>query len=143
PRGGDEAVESERGGELDSMFGDEFAVERALGRGGMGAVYLVRNRATAQRFAVKTPQVRGRGDRKRFTQELQHWRDLPEHPNLVTCRFTRTQGNRLLIFSEYVSGGSLGRWISAGWLRGIADVLDVAIQLARGLHVLHSRGLVH
>lgn len=52
---------------------DDFEVERLLGQGGMGAVYLVRSRSGGQRFAVKTILANRLGDenaRRAFFGEL-------------------------------------------------------------------------
>lgn len=89
----------------------EFVVERLLGEGGMGKVYLLRNCHTHHRFAVKRAKDLGRDERRLFLAELQIWIDLPAHENLVTCHFFRSVGNDILIFADYVEGGSLQDWI--------------------------------
>ena len=71
---------------------DDFVVERTLGEGGMGKVYLLCSRSTASRFAVKRAKGFKEADRRNFLAELQTWIDLPEHANLVPCRFFRTCG---------------------------------------------------
>jgi tetratricopeptide (TPR) repeat protein len=128
---------------------DEFVVERILGEGGMGKVYLVRSRSTGAMFAVKRTFGLQEDGRRLFLAELQTWIDLPEHANLVPCRFFRTVGDEVLIFAEYVAGGSLEEWIASrklydgGKEKALERMLDVAIQFAWGLHCLHERGLVH
>ena len=72
-----------------SLLGD-YLVELVLGEGGMGKVYLVKSKTTHMRFAVKRAKGLNEGDRRNFLAELQIWIDLPEHPNLVPCRFFRT-----------------------------------------------------
>ena len=129
---------------------DDFVVERTLGEGGMGKVYLLCSRSTASRFAVKRAKGFKEADRRNFLAELQTWIDLPEHANLVPCRFFRTLGDEVLIFAEYVEGGSLKEWIASrklyegsGARQALERMLDVAIQFAWGLHCLHELGLVH
>ena len=128
---------------------DDFVVERTLGEGGMGKVYLLCSRSTASRFAVKRAKGFKEADRRNFLAELQTWIDLPEHANLVPCRFFRTMGDEVLIFAEYVEGGSLKEWIDSrklyegGARQALERMLDVAIQFAWGLHCLHELGLVH
>jgi tetratricopeptide (TPR) repeat protein len=125
------------------VFLDEFEVEGVLGQGGMGTVYLVRQQATGQRLAVKRARLAHPDVRRRFLSELQLWMDLPAHPHLSPCRFFRSVADEVVIFSDLATGGSLADWIVQGQLRRLADLLDVAIQVARGLHALHERGLVH
>jgi tetratricopeptide (TPR) repeat protein len=147
------ATEATRTAEADWVPGqqllDDFVVEGALGEGGMGKVYLLRSRSTGSRFAVKRAKGLGEADRRDFLAELQTWIDLPEHANLVPCRFFRTVGDEVLIFAEYVEGGSLEEWIHSGKLyeggtaEALERMLDVAIQFAWGLHCLHELGLVH
>jgi tetratricopeptide (TPR) repeat protein len=122
---------------------DDFTVERELGEGGMGKVYLVRSRSSGRPFAVKRTKFRDETSRRNFLAELQAWIDLPEHPHLAACRFFRTIGSEVVIFGEYVDGGSLAAWIRDRRLLTREQILDVAIQFAWGLHVAHEAGLVH
>jgi serine/threonine protein kinase len=121
----------------------EYAIEKELGRGGMGCVWLVKSNSTGRRFAVKQTLLKEDKHRKAFLAELQTWIDLPEHPNIVPCRFFRTVGDEIVIFADYIEGGSLADWIAKGKLTGLEQILDVAIQFAWGMHAIHERGLVH
>lgn len=121
----------------------EYTIEKELGRGGMGRVWLVKSNSTGRRFAVKQALIRDEKHRKAFLTELQTWIDLPEHPNIVPCRFFRTVGDEIVIFADYIAGGSLADWIAKGKFTGLEQVLDVAIQFAWGLHAIHERGLIH
>ncbi len=122
---------------------DDYVVERELGAGGMGKVYLLRSRSTGQPFAVKRAFLRNEDSRRNFLAELRTWIDLPEHPHLVACRFFRTVGDEVVIFAEYVEGGSLADWIRDRRLTRLEQILDAAIQFAWGLHAAHEHGLVH
>ena len=128
---------------------DDYEIVKVLGEGGMGKVYLVRSLSSGSQFAVKRAKGMREADRKAFLAELQTWIDLPDHPNLVPCRFFRTVGTEVLIFAEYVEGGSLKDWIDSRRLyeggpdQALERMLDVAIQLAWGLHCVHELGTVH
>jgi serine/threonine protein kinase len=121
----------------------QFEVMAKLGQGGMGEVYLVRSESTNQRFAVKKTRFPDDTSRSNFLTELQNWINLPEHPNLTACRFFRTVEDEIVIFAEYVEGGSLGEWIRERRVADLERILDVAIQFARGLDAAHGRGLIH
>jgi len=122
---------------------DDYLIEKELGRGGMGRVWLVKSNSTGRRFAVKQTILNDAEHRKAFLSELQTWIDLPEHPNIVPCRFFRTVGDEIVIFADYIEGGSLADWIAKGKLTDLEKILDVAIQFAWGLHAIHERGLIH
>jgi len=130
-----------------------FEVEQILGEGGMGKVYLLRNKHTGIRFAVKRPRglagnERG-NERRKFLNELLVWSDLPEHPNLVPCHTFEIVGDDILIFAEYMKGGDLKKLIDNGDLyrggkeQALERILDTAIQFAWGLHCIHELGLLH
>lgn len=122
---------------------DEFRVERELGRGGMGIVYAVYHLPTQQQLAVKRTRFVTPAHRTAFLAELQTWIDLPEHPHLTTCRFFRTIGEDVLLFTDLATGGSLADQIGPSLRRDIPRILDIAIQAAWGLHAVHVLGIVH
>jgi serine/threonine protein kinase len=124
----------------------QYIVEKKLGEGGMGAVYLVRRLSDQSYFAVKTrlnTEFNQSGRKRMFLKELRTWIGLPQHPNITACHFFRTVEDRLVIFSEYIEGGTLSEWIRTGRIDSLRKMLDVAIQVARGLSLAHSRGVIH
>lgn len=127
-----------------SLF-DQYEVEIELGAGGMGKVYRVRNSLTGGLFAVKRATVTNAEQRRQWMTELLTWIDLPDHPNLVACKFFRTVGSEIVIFAEHVGGGTLddrlARWRRDG--AALQELLDCALQSAWALKVLHARGVVH
>jgi serine/threonine protein kinase len=125
-----------------------YIVQKILGQGGMGTVYLVEKELSSGRlsFAVKTLLASILADeskKRQFLSELRTWIDLPDHPNLTACYFFRTIEDRLTVFSEYIGGGSLRDWIVSHRLNTVKDILDVAIQFAWGLHAAHECGVIH
>jgi serine/threonine protein kinase len=126
---------------------DRYRICDVIGQGGMGMVYKVERISFRHEFlAVKTLQPAFLLDQYRtrmFMRELRTWIDLPDHPNLVSCRFFRTIEDQVAIFAEYVSGGSLGFWIAEKRIKDLSVILDIAIQITRGLHIAHSKNVVH
>jgi len=125
----------------------EYKIKGILGKGGMGTVYLAEQLTSeGNLYAVKTlltSSITNDKSKRLFLRELRHWVNLPDHPNLVACRFYRTIDDRIAIFSEYVDGGSLQSWIRERKFDSIEKILDVAIQFALGLQILHQKGLIH
>jgi tetratricopeptide (TPR) repeat protein len=128
----------------------EFVVERVLGRGGFGEVVLVQAQSTGARYAVKRLVRADPLAQRDFLTETQRWMALPSHPHLVECHFVRTVGAQMVVFSEYVAGGSLADLLAKPEFRHPSDprerlrtMLGVALDTARGLDVAHTHGLLH
>lgn len=120
---------------------DEFRLERLLGRGGMGVVYLAHDTSLDRRVAVKfiaahQPEPRLRAH---FETEARAIARL-HHPHVVgVFRVGEVQG-RPYIVSEYVVGKSLAELpVPLPWRR----VLTLGVGLARGLAAAHRQGVLH
>ncbi|WP_330328353.1 serine/threonine protein kinase [Streptomyces sp. NBC_00536] len=127
----------------------EFTVERILGEGGFGRVALVRNLRSGEPYAVKRLHSLDPVHQGNLLTEAQRWIALPPHPHITECRFTRSVGDRLAVFSAYAPGGSLDDRIRSGELFGsggapaLRRVLAIAAQAAWGLETAHAAGLLH
>ncbi|MGW2778663.1 protein kinase domain-containing protein [Streptomyces olivaceoviridis] len=129
-----------------------YEVTGALGQGGMGRVHRVRHLGWGTDLAVKSPRpelFRDEADQERFVREAETWVGLELHPHLCGCHYVRTIGGVPRVFAEYVDGGSLRESIDDGRLyQGARDevvgrILDIAVQVARGLAHAHLSGVVH
>lgn len=129
-----------------TIIAEEYKVMRLLGKGGMGDVYLIQREFDGALFALKTISEKvalNTTARINFLRELSTWIGLPEHPNIVSCRYFRTIGQKLALFSEYVDGLSLAEWLQEDSERSFEDKLDISIQIARGLGTAHKHGIIH
>lgn len=123
-----------------------YEVQGVLGEGGMGRVYRVHHRGWNLDLAVKAPLpsvLAAAGGADLFEREAETWVGLGLHPHVVTCHYVRRVAGFPLVFAEYVDGGSLHAAIREKRLTTAEAILDVAIQLAWGLHHAHEQGLVH
>ncbi len=114
---------------------------RDLARGGMGEVYFVYDRETERMMAVKTPLPSVLADEsglKRFYREAEAWISLGVHPNVCSAYYVQEIEGIPRLFIEYVDGGSLDRWLKAKRLTTVSDKLDMAIQIASGMHHTHT-----
>ncbi len=120
-------------------LGDRYEVKRLLGRGGMGAVYLARDRTLARDVAVKLHGVGSGGDR--LHREAIAMAKLA-HPNVVTVYEVASFEDRLYVAMEYVKGGTLGSWMRAA-PRTWRETVELLIAAGQGLAAAHAAELVH
>ncbi|WP_280427214.1 serine/threonine-protein kinase [Nocardia brasiliensis] len=121
-----------------------YRLDRLLGRGGMGQVWLAYDNAGARWVALKLLPTELAADasyRKRFEREAEvvsRLRD-PRIPRIH--RFGEIDG-RLFIDMEFVEGADLAAMIAAGAL-GPATSVGIVAQVAAALDAAHRAGLVH
>ena len=123
-----------------------FVIERELGRGGFGVVYLAYDPAMDRRVALKVPcadALLDPGVRRRFLREARAAARL-DHPNLVPMYEADEIGPICYIASAYCEGPTLARWLAA---RPGPISPRQAARLVRTLALavahVHGRGLMH
>ena len=123
-----------------------FRIERELGRGGLGIVYLAEDPRLGRKVAIKVPRadaLENRELRRRFLREGEAAARL-SHPHLVTLHEIGEAGRVCYLASEYCQGPTL-----AAWLRQRATPVKrtqaaaVALLLADAVQHAHSRGVLH
>jgi eukaryotic-like serine/threonine-protein kinase len=116
-----------------------YVVERVLGSGGMGTVYLARDRSLDRAVALKLH--RSSAASERLHREAIAMAKLA-HPNVVTVFEVGELDGRPFVAMEYVAGSTLRAWLAAerrGW-RAIVGSLRA---VGEGLAAVHDAGLVH
>src|SRR5438874_11489816 len=91
----------------------QFDVLRELGRGGMGVVYLARNRLMGRLEVLKVVNrnvLDRAGFRERFLREIRSAGHL-SHPNVVTAHSVMQLGELLVLSMEYVEGEDLAKFV--------------------------------
>jgi len=119
---------------------DRFVIEKELGHGSGGVVFLARDRLLDRSVAIKI--LRQAGDAqalKRFEQEARTAGAL-EHPNVLVVHDVGLDPP--FIVSELLSGRTLRARLQEGPLSP-DEALTLALQLARGLAATHAEGIVH
>ena len=123
----------------------DWEIIRELGRGGMGVVYLAKNRLMGRMEVLK---VVGRhlierpGIFERFLREIQAAARL-QHVNIVTAYTAVRLGSSLVFAMEYVDGLDLARMVKTKGPLSIAHAAYFIHQVALGLQHAHERGMVH
>jgi serine/threonine-protein kinase len=126
-----------------------YRLERELGRGAMGTVYLARDPTISRELAIKTLALAdgnaGRDQEsitERFFKEAEAVGRL-DHPNIVSIHDAGREHDLAYIAMDYVPGQSLDAWTGKSDLLPVWEVLDVAAQVADALAYAHSRNVVH
>src|SRR5262245_53188155 len=120
---------------------DRYQIERTLGAGGMGVVYLAFDPELERNVAVKVLRERDEHTADRLRREAGALAAL-SHPNVVAVHDVGDYEGQLFIAMEYVDGGSLRDRIAAG-RRPWRDVVRLVIAAGRGIEAAHAAGLVH
>ena len=121
-----------------------YRIIEKLGEGGMGVVYKAEDTRLERMVALKflSPHILGdKNDRTRFIHEAKAAASL-NHPNICTVHAIEEVDGDLFIAMELVDGEDLRTRLRAGVL-DVDDALSIASQVADGLAVAHSAGIVH
>jgi serine/threonine-protein kinase len=124
-----------------------FWIERKLGGGGMGEVYLARREADRRPIAVKMLIPSGAaGERAKqyFRRELEILRNL-RHPNIVRFGRMIEQDGQFQLIMEYVPGLNAREWVDQVAPRplSVETAAWIGVQLLAGLAHAHAKGYVH
>jgi Tol biopolymer transport system component len=121
-----------------------YRIERLLGSGGMGEVYVADDLRLGRRVALKILSTELAGDtsrRERFEREARAAATL-NHPNIVTIHSVEEAGGVPFLTLELLDGKTLGEIIPAGGLP-LDRLLTLAIPLADAVGAAHQAGITH
>ncbi|CAN5581888.1 hypothetical protein BH10ACI1_BH10ACI1_28420 [soil metagenome] len=128
---------------------DKYKIEREIGRGGMGTVYLATHVGTERPVALKiiAPQFMQRTEFvERFRREARAAGRL-RHPNVVDVTdfgFAESkQGNVAYLVMEYLDGVTLGEVLEEERKLPLGWSLDILEQVCSAVHEAHSQGIIH
>src|SRR5689334_1375818 len=126
-----------------------FRIERQLGRGGMGTVYLATDLAHERPIALKVldPALGAAIGADRFVREVQLTARL-QHPHICALydsgEISVPEGPSHLWYSmPYLPGGSLAGRLRRDGRLSIADAVRIARETAAGLAYAHRHGVLH
>ena len=121
-----------------------YRILEKLGAGGMGVVYLAEDTRLGRKVALKIlgeEYTTNRDRLHRFEQEACAASAL-NHPNILTIHEVGSDGERHFIATEYIDGTTLRRKVS-GTPMDVAEILDIAVQVASALEEAHAAGIIH
>lgn len=123
----------------------QFRVGRRIGGGGMGVVFEALDESLARTVALKVISPHLADDpafRARFTREAQAQASL-DSPHVVHVYAHGEADDRLYIASQLIPDGDLGAMLHAHGAPPTRTALDLIAQVAEGLQVAHTAGLIH
>ena len=122
-----------------------FAIERELGRGGMGVVVLARDLALDRSVAIKVLPItlaRQPALRERFLREARTAAGL-SHPNVVPIHAVEEHDDVVFFVMGYVDGETLARRVSRVGALSPSETTRLVQEMAWALAYAHGRGIVH
>ncbi|MFO0734792.1 MAG: serine/threonine-protein kinase [Labilithrix sp.] len=123
----------------------QYVLEKKIGEGGMGSVFLAKHMLLRRPTAIKMlpPERAGHDTIARFEREVQETSRL-SHPNTVAIYdYGRTPTGVFYYAMEYLEGADLERLVTQHGPMPANRVVHILSQIAGALSEAHGRGLVH
>ena len=131
--------------ELQAALAGEYSLQRELGRGGMGIVYLARDVPLDRVVAIKvlpSHLAHSAASRERFVREARTAAAL-SHPHIVPIHRVGEAGGFVFFVMSYVEGETLGERLRTRGPLPPAEAARVLREVAWALAYAHGRGIVH
>jgi len=122
-----------------------WIVERKIGSGGMGTVYLARHTETGREAAVKVLPAslsREEGFVARFQREIESLKKL-KNPHVVELYDDGIEQETLYYAMEYVPGTTINDHIRENGKLKWREVIDIGVQVCSALKAAHDAGVIH
>jgi CheY-like chemotaxis protein len=138
-----DAPEALRAGDT---FASRYRIERPLGSGGMGMVYLAEDKELGERVAIKTLKSEllsaDETAMDRFRNEIKLARHI-SHRNIVRTHDFGNADGVFFVTMEFVEGTTLRAVLDSRSRLGAEATLAIARQLADALECAHGEGIIH
>ncbi|MCB9561841.1 MAG: serine/threonine protein kinase [Kofleriaceae bacterium] len=129
------------------VLAGRYRIERLLGRGGMGAVYLAHDEVLEDLVALKIISSAWASDERamieRFKREAAAARKVSSPSVIRIHDLGEARAGLLYLSMEYFPGKTLAEVIAARGVVPIADAIDILGQICVGLAAAHDAGVVH
>ena len=137
------------GGDVEKPFLGRYQIEKELGKGAMGVVYLGKDPKIGRVVAIKTMALKNEFEgeelddaRARFFREAETAGRL-QHQNIVTIFDAGEEHDLAFIAMEFLKGKDLVDCTKAGQLLPTGQVLAIISRVALALDYAHKQGVVH
>ncbi|MBC7911258.1 MAG: AAA-like domain-containing protein [Pyrinomonadaceae bacterium] len=129
-----------------TILNNRYLIERELGRGGIGAVYLARDKQLVSRLVVIKVLLESSLQNSWFVSKFRHEIDAltrVDHPNIVGIFDAgEMEAGQPYIVMQYVEGANLRSSISVSGM-GLSRVARLFRQIGRALSAAHEKGIFH
>jgi serine/threonine-protein kinase len=137
------------GGEIERPMLGRYRIEKELGKGAMGAVYLGRDPKIGRVVAIKTLALAREFEgeeldevKARFFREAETAGRLT-HPNIVTIFDAGEEQDLAYIAMEFVQGRDLGQYVASAQRLPLPTVVNIVAVVAEALAYAHRHHVVH
>lgn len=130
--------------QFQAALADRYVIDRVIGRGGAGTVYLARDVKHSRQVAIKAvaPEATARLGAKRFLREIRLTARL-QHPHILPLLDSGAAGGCLYYVMPYVKGGSLRDRLTSTGRLPLREALTVFRGVAGALGYAHHNFLLH
>ncbi len=131
--------------DLQAQLGGRYAIERELGRGGMGAVYLARDEKLGRLVALKVLPAEfatATALRDRFLRETRMAASF-SHPNIVPVYAVEESDDFLAYVMGYIEGESVAERVRRAGPLTVREVVRLLQDVGYALAYAHGRDIVH
>ena len=122
-----------------------FVLERLIGQGGMGAVYLAEQfspkRKVALKLMTKLSSVKDKIQVQRFLREVELTARL-DHPNIVKAYLAGVEEDIPYLAMQYIEGEPVDRYLER-IKPPMNDLLGIVLSIAEALDYAHQNGIIH
>ena len=143
------SMPAQHDGQLEKPMLGRYQLEKEIGKGAMGVVYLGCDARIGRVAAIKTMALAQSFDesdladvKQRFFREAETAGRL-NHPNIVTIYEAGEAGDLAYIAMEFLKGHDLEPMSKAGALLALPKLLSIAARVADALDYAHSQQVVH
>ncbi len=137
------------GGDIEKPMLGRYEVEKELGKGAMGVVYLGKDPKISRTVAIKTMALAQEFEedeleevKERFFREAETAGRL-NHPNIVTIYDAGEEHDLAYIAMEFLKGHDLARYCKPDNLLDMSTVISIVARSAEGLDFAHRQNVVH
>ncbi len=129
---------------LQAALGAHYDIEHELAGGGMGTVYLARDRTLDRYVAIKIlrPELATASAAQRFLREARVLASL-SHPNVVPVHSAGDADGIFYYVMDYVEGDTLADRLTGSGPLSVPDAVKMGCDVLAALEAAHARGVIH